>query len=423
MNYIVDFLNWFGNLPGPVMMFLLFLVINLALRISIGKSIKAAFMYALGLFALSTFAYDIFLSTVVSVGDAMVANMGLTKTIVDFGNGVTPIILSNPIIVWAIPVGIGINIIMLLLKLTKTLDVDIYNILYFWGTPAVLVLATTGNVVFAILSIIITGVITLKIADWSAPKIHEALPQYKGLSFPYVYSAYYGPVAYWFNKLFDKIPFIRDSNINAETIKQKLGVLGEPGLLGFVIGIVMAFMGGYNVTDALYTGIKLGAALYFVPLSTKILIEGLNETTGVLTSLVKKRFKDREIYIGLDGVVLAGAPESLAVGLLLVPIALLVSFILPWNKVLPIGMLSVGFILCAIFMPFFKMNILKGVIFLVFVITCELFIGQVLAPVFTDLAVSAGASIPYGSIEITNAANWPNLICVELFNFIQGLMG
>ena len=56
MNMIIDALNWFGKLPSPVMMFLLFLVINLILRIGIGKSIKAAFMYSLGLFALSTFA-------------------------------------------------------------------------------------------------------------------------------------------------------------------------------------------------------------------------------------------------------------------------------------------------------------------------------------------------------------------------------
>ena len=108
MNMIIDALNWFGKLPSPVMMFLLFLVINLILRIGIGKSIKAAFMYSLGLFALSTFAFDIFLGTVVSVGDAMVANLGFTKTIVDFGSGVTPIILANPIVVWAIPIGIAL---------------------------------------------------------------------------------------------------------------------------------------------------------------------------------------------------------------------------------------------------------------------------------------------------------------------------
>lgn len=421
MEFIVNALNWFGNLPGPVMMFILFLVINLILRIPVGKAIRSSFMYSLGLFSLTTFAFDIFLGTVVQVGDAMVANLGLTKTIVDFGTGVTPIFLSNPIVVWAIPIGLLTNIIMLALKWTKTLDVDIYNILYFWGMPAVLVYIATENVAFALLSVVITGVLTLKVADWNAPHINEVLPQFKGISFPYVYSAFYGPVAYWFNKLFDKIPFIRDSNITAGSIKKKFGVLGEPGLIGFVLGIAMALMGGFSFTDALMVGIKLGAALYFVPICTKILIEGLNETSSVLTAWVKNHFKDREIYIGLDGVLLSGMPETLAVGLLLVPIALLVAFILPWNHVLPIGMLAVGFILCGIFMPFFKMNILKGAIFCVVVVTCELAIGQLMAPYFTEMAISGGAVIPYGSIQITNAANLPNLICVKLFEFISTL--
>ena len=91
-------------------------------------------------------------------------------------------------VVWAIPVGIALNIVMLLLKLTKTMDVDIYNMLYFWGTAGVLVYVSTGNFFFAILAIIITGVLTLKIADWTAPHIHKVLPQYTGLSFPYVLS-------------------------------------------------------------------------------------------------------------------------------------------------------------------------------------------------------------------------------------------
>ena len=79
-------------------------------------------------------------------------------------------------------------------------------------------------------------------------------------------------------------------------------------------------------------------------------------------------------------------------------------------------------ILVAIFMPFFKMNILKGTIFCVIVVTIELFIGQVLAPYFTEIAMSAGYEIPYGSVQITNAANLPNLICVKLFELIQGLI-
>jgi len=423
MTYIVDALNWFGNLPSTVMMFLIFLVLNLVLRISPGKAVRAAFMYAMGLFALSTFAFEVFLGSVVGVANAMIENLGLRMTVVDFGTGIMPTFLSNPIVVWAIPVGIALNILMLILKLTKTLDVDIWNMLYFWGMPAVLVYVATDNVVFAILSIVITGVMTLKVADWSAPRIHKVLPQYKGLAFPYVYSAFYAPVAFWFNKLFDKIPFIKNSDVSAETIQKKFGVLGEPGIMGFIIGIVMAILGRYDFAGVLETGIKLGASLYFIPLSTKILIQGLSETTSVLTEWVKKKFKNREIYIGLDGVLLAGLPESLAVGLLFVPIALLVSVILPGNKVLPVGMLSVGFILVALFMPFFKMNILKGAIFCFVVAAGELYLGTLLAPIFTEVAIQAGYDIPYGAVQITNAGNFPNLVCLKLFEFLQSLFG
>ena len=288
---------------------------------------------------------------------------------------------------------------------------------------SILVSVVTGNIVFSILSIIITAILTLKVADWTAPRIHKILPQYKGLSFPYVYSAFYAPLACLFDKLFNKIPFINNSNISADTIRNKLGVLGEPGIIGFFLGIIMAILGKYNFSDIMFTGIKLGASLYFIPFSTKILIEGLNETTSVMTDLVKRKFKNREIYIGLDGVLLAGLPESLAVGLLFVPIALLVAIVLPGNKVLPVGMLSVGFILVALFMPFFKMNILKGAIFSIIVVSCELYIGTLLAPVFTEIAFRAGYVIPYDAVQITNAGNLPNLICVELFKFIQSIFG
>lgn len=115
------------------------------------------------------------------------------------------------------------------------------------------------------------------------------------------------------------------------------------------------------------------------------------------------------------------APEDLALGLLLIPVAILLSVILPWNHVLPIGMLSVGFILVAGFMPFFKMNILKGFVFLFIVITCELAIGELMAPLFTQIAMTAAVDIPWGSVQITNAANMPNLLAL-LFGWLQGII-
>lgn len=72
-------------------------------------------------------------------------------------------------------------------------------------------------------------------------------------------------------------------------------------------------------------------------------------------------------------------------------------------------------------MPFFKMNILKGFVFLFVVITCELAIGEAMAPLFTQIAMEASVDIPWGSVEITNAANFPNLLA-WLFAWIQGII-
>ena len=45
-----------------------------------------------------------------------------------------------------------------------------------------------------------------------------------------------------------------------------------------------------------------------------------------------------------------------------------------------------------------------------------------MAPYFTEIAMTAGAEIPYGSVEITNAANMPNLIFVKLFELISNII-
>jgi len=170
-------------------------------------------------------------------------------------------------------------------------------------------------------------------------------------------------------------------------------------------------------------GIKIGASMHFIPIAMGVLIEGLSETTELLAKWAQDKFKDREIYIGLDAVLAAAEPETLAVGVLMIPIAIVVSLILPGNQTLPVGMLSVGFILMALFMPFFKMNILKGLLFSVVVIAIELYIGTAIAPVYTSLAQSAGVEIPYGATQITNACCLPNLVNVELFKWIGSLSG
>ncbi len=56
----------------------------------------------------------------------------------------------------------------------------------------------------------------------------------------------------------------------------------------------------------------------------------------------QKHFKGREVFIGLDTAVTLGHPTTIAVGLLLIPIMLILASILPGNKVLPLADLPVA---------------------------------------------------------------------------------
>lgn len=423
MDVVNSIVNWIVYLPTTVLMFFIFLIINLLLKMKIGKAFRSALMYALGLFALSTFAYDVFLGSVGSVATAMIDNLGLSMDTVDYGVGVMPVILANPIVVLSIPIGILVNIIMLALKWTKTLDIDIWNIFYFMGATTVLTYAATDSVLFALLAAALTMVVTLKIADWSAPFIHKALPKFEGLSFPHVYSVIYTPIAFLFNKLYDLIPGIKKSNLSAKAIREKIGVFGEPGVIGFIVGVLMAIFAKYSFGSVLETGIKIGASLYFIPVTMSVLIQGLSETTEKLSEWVQTKFKNRKLYIGLDSVLAAAEPETLAVGAVMAPLAIVISLILPGNHTLPVGMLSTGFLLIALCMPFFKMNTLKGLLFSIVLIAIELYIGGAIAPVYTALAQSAGVEIPYGAAQITNACCLPNLASVEFFKLIGSLFG
>ena len=105
------------------------------------------------------------------------------------------------------------------------------------------------------------------------------------------------------------------------------------------------------------------------------------------------------------------------------PIAIIVSLILPGNTVLPVGMLSVAFILIGLSMPFFKMNILKGLLFSIVVIAIELLLGTIMAPYYTQLAMEGGVAIPYGATQITNACCATNALNVKFFESLAHLIG
>ena len=238
----------------------------------------------------------------------------------------------------AIPVGVITNIILLLIGLTKPLDVDVWN---YWH------IVFTGSIVYAITIDFALGIFTMVVhimiiyllADMSAPYIQKqyGLP---GISFPQGASDPGFLLALPLNWLMDRIPGMNKIKITPKTVQKRMGVFGEPSVMGLIIGIVIGILAKYSVAKVLQLGVITAAVLVLMPRMVSLLMEGLTPISEGANDFIKKRFPGRKLYIGMDSALAAGNETVLSSALILVPITLLIAVILPGNSTLPFGDLA-----------------------------------------------------------------------------------
>lgn len=74
---------------------------------------------------------------------------------------------ASQIALIAIPVAIGVNILMLVTRMTRVVNVDIWNIWHMTFTGAMLHLAT-GSYWLGILGVVVHAAFVYKLGDWFA---------------------------------------------------------------------------------------------------------------------------------------------------------------------------------------------------------------------------------------------------------------
>jgi PTS system galactitol-specific IIC component len=302
-----------------------------------------------------------------------------------------------------IPIGIALNIVLLIIGLTQTLDIDIWN---FWHMAflGAVVQFVTGSFALGLVSSAIGVVIALFLADWSAPLMQKYF-KFPGLSWPHLQSNGYMLLAAPFAWILNKIPFLRKLNLNPDTIRKRLGVLGEPIVLGLVIGILLALAAGEGAYDSLITGINIAAVMVLIPRMVGILMEGLTPVADAARNFMTKRFAGRKFYIGMDSAILIGNPTVIAAGLLMIPVEIGFALLLSplGNRTLPFIDLADGVFVTAMLAPLVAGDVLLTLILGAIVMGVGLIFTTLLAPAVTAM-VSAGSiavDIPAGYATYT----------------------
>ena len=400
LNYIVDL--------GPqVMMPIIITIFGLILGAKFGKALRAGLTVGVGFIGLNL-VIGLLGGSLGPAAQEMVTRLGLNLTVIDVGwPAAAAIAFASRVGALIIPIGLVVNIVMLLTNTTQTLDIDIWDFWHFAFTGA-LVTGATGSIMYGIIAAVLNMIIIMVIADLTAPGIEKyiGLP---GISLPHGFSGAFVPGALVVNKILDLIPGINKIEIDTETLQKRFGVFGEPLIIGTVIGIVIGIAAGYNLKGILVLGITLGGVLVLIPKMAAMLMEGLIPISDSAQEFVSKRFKNRgKIYIGLDSAVGIGHPTTLSVSLVLVPITIILAAILPGNRVLPFADLAVIPFSLVMLIPITKGNVFRTFIIGFINMAVGLLIATNLAPLHTQMAIDANFTMPPCATMISSICDGAN---------------
>ena len=210
-----DAINYIIDMGASVMLPIVIAVISICLGIKIGKAIRAGLMIGVGFVGLSLIV-DMMNAQLGPAAQAMSQRFGLTLSVVDIGwPGASPITWASNIATVAIPIAILVNVIMLLLKWTKTVNIDIWNIWHMTFTGAI-AYAVTGQFWIGIVGVIVHAMIAYKLGDLWAPLMQDYF-ELDGLTVPHGTAAYMGPIACVIDAIIEKIPGLRDIDLTADT--------------------------------------------------------------------------------------------------------------------------------------------------------------------------------------------------------------
>lgn len=394
------------GLGAAVMMPLIFTVLGTLIGIKFSKAIKSGLLVGVGFVGLGVVT-GLLTSSLGPALKGMTDLYELNLPFFDLGwPAAAAVAYSTAVGAFIIPVCLGVNVLMLLTGTTRTVNIDLWNYWHFAFIGA-MVFFVSGSLAWAFYAAIVLYVITLCMADFTAKGFQAYYKGMEGISIPQPFCQSFTPFAVVIGWLLDRIPGFDKLNIDAEGMKKKFGLLGEPLFLGLLIGMAIGALRCESLAavksslpSILKLGVTLGAVMELIPRITGLFIEGLKPISEATRSMVERKFSGlKGLSIGMSPALVIGHPTTLVVSILLIPVILFLSVLLPGNKFLPLASLAGVFYLFPCVLPVTKGNVLKTFAVGLVALVVGLYFVTDLTPAFSkaiDAADLSDIQVPDG---------------------------
>ena len=335
IKYLIDI--------GPVIIMpgLLFIIGFISTK-NVLRNLKNCVYIFLGMVGVSLLL-TIFVNFFDPLTNTIVINSLKNYEIIDTGWILIEIVsLSSPILLYIILAVLTLNLLMLFFRFTRTINIDLWS---YWS------FLLAGSIIYTIIEVqwigvliaVITAAITFTLSDIYAYHI-ETYYGIKGISNAQAHIVCWAPLSHIVNAVLNKIPLIRKIHLFYDEIQYKIGVFSEPMVFGFFTGFIIGLITKYRTLllnigpDLLYaclSGLRLAIIMILLPRFVNLLMKGLVPAMDDLQGLIKRRVARRAIYIGLDSIVLVGHPSVIGLSIIIIPLTIYLSTLLPGNSVLP----------------------------------------------------------------------------------------
>lgn len=422
IEYLIDI--------GPVIIIpaILFLIGLFSTR-NILKNLKNCVFIFLGMLSV-TLLITMFVNFFEPLVNTILINSLKEYEIIDTGWMVTEIIAFNsPIVLYTIIAIFGLNIIMLLFRFTRTINIDLWG---YWSflLAGSIIFTITGIEWIGILISAIVAAITFVLADIYAHHI-ETYYGIRGISNTQAHIICWAPFSHIINIILNKIPFIKRVHLFYGELQYKLGIFSEPlitgFILGFIVGIITRFRTltlnlGPDLLFALMSGLRLSIIMILLPRAVNLLMKGLVPVINDIRRLIRHRFTRRAIYIGLDSIVLVGHPSVIGLSVIIIPLTVYISTILPGNQVLP----SADLIMIPFFM-IWAVTISHGDLFRSFIsstliIPLILWITTDMGQIFTNFLIKYEFKLVEGYSGVSSIGAGSNVFFWVLLQIIKPII-
>lgn len=418
MDLLLDFFQEFINLGAAVMLPIVIAILGKFFGMKLGNAIKSGLLVGIGFQGL-VLAVNLLTDSIEPVMNYYKA-MGSGYDAVEVGfAALGAASWTVPFAVFVIPAIIIVNLILVRLKITKVLNVDIWNFMHFL-VPGALAYALSGSAITGFVVAVGCGIVALFFSQWLAPKWGEFFGLEGTTCTTLAFCAWVYPISYLLNKIIDKIPGLKDIDVNIDKIGNKLGMLGDPAVIGVIVGAFLAIITKQDIGTILTIAMGVAAAMVLIPRMVSIMMEGLTPMGNAANDYMHRKIgDDADIYIGMDIALGLGDPACITCSAIMIPITILLAFIIPDMRFFPLGILAEVCYLAPMCVLSSKGNILRTLICMTILMFITLFFANMFVPQATQMLAVTGVEID-GMVTASHFGWNPGNLIVLLINALLG---